>query len=108
LREMLAAVGAFVEATFATAADDRPWLALEPRHPCVNNVRIVRLQLEVHRADTVRDKQHFAPRLSAVSCFEHTALVVWFEDVAVSCDPNDVRVCRMNANRADLTGVVET
>src|SRR5215213_1474800 len=104
---MLAAVSAFIEPAFARAADDRPRLALEARHPRVNNIRIAGLQLNVHRAHAVRDEQDFAPRLPAVSCFENTALVVWLEDVAVSCDPRDVRIVRMNANSADLPGVVE-
>src|SRR5215213_2197159 len=76
LREMLATVSALVEPTFTRAADDRPRFALETRHPCVNNTRIAWLHLDIHRTNSVRYKEDFAPRLPAVSCFENTALIV--------------------------------
>ena len=104
---MFAAVSAFVEAAFAAAADDRPGLALEMRHPGIDDVRIPRLQLEVHRADAVRDKQNFAPRLTAVSCFKYAALVIGFESIALCRYPDNVRISRMNANCSNLAGVVQ-
>src|SRR6185369_8191852 len=106
--EVFAAVGALVKTTFTTTADDRPRFALEMRHPRVNHIRIAWLQLDIHRADRVRDKQYFAPRLAAVRRFENAALVVRLEDVAIRCDPRDVGICWMNAHCADLSGVVET
>src|SRR5437868_7294737 len=74
LREVLAAVSALIKAAVARTADDRPWLALQPRHPGVNDIGIAWLQLEIHCAKLIRDEQNFSPGLPAVHCLEHASL----------------------------------
>ncbi len=106
-RERLAAVRALVESAFPGTADDGPRLALEPRHPRVDDVRVGRVDLDVHRADLVRDVEHLLPGLSAVHRLEHAALGVRFERVAHRRHPDDVGVGGVDAHRADLAGVVE-
>ena len=107
LREVLAAVGALVEAAVARTADDRPGFAFEVRHPGVNNTGITGLQLDIHCAYAIRNEQNLAPSLSAVRGFEDAALSIRFESVALRRDPNDVRISRMNANASNLARVVE-
>jgi hypothetical protein len=107
LRERLARVAALVESTFARAADDRPGLALEARHPRVDDGRMARLQFDIHRAHAVVDEQDLPPGCAAIAGLEDAAIRAAFEGVAVCRDPDDVRICRVNANRRDLAGVVE-
>ena len=104
---MFTAVGALEKPAVARAADDRPGLAFESRHPRVNNIRIAGLQLDIHCAYAVGNEQNLAPGLSAVRGFEDAALSIRFESVALRRDPNDVRISRMNANASNLARVVE-
>src|SRR5262249_13041942 len=53
LRKVFATVSALVETAFATAADDGPGLTFQVRHPCVDDVWIAWLQLDIHSADSV-------------------------------------------------------
>src|SRR5713226_6605722 len=104
---MLATVSALVKAAVARAADDRPGLSFQPRHPRINHVWIAGLQLKIHRPNLIGDEQNLAPRLPAVGCLEHPAVRIRFERVALCRYPNDVRVCRMNPHRSNLPGIVE-
>src|SRR5712692_11811174 len=104
---MLATVSALVKAAVARAADDRPGLSFQSRHPRINHVWIAGLQLDIHRANLIRDEQNLAPRLAAVRRLEDTSVRIRFESVALRRHPNDVRVGRMNANRSNLPGIVE-
>src|SRR5260370_8416159 len=88
LREMLPAVRAPVEAAVLRAADDRPRLPLEPRHPGIDDTGVARLDLDVHRADAVRHEQHLAPRLPAVARLEYPALGIRLERVAAPPNPS--------------------
>jgi hypothetical protein len=108
---MFAAVGALVEPNARRAlraADDRPRLPLAAPHPRVDDVRVRRIELEVSRADAVGEEQHFLPRLSTVGRLEDAALGVRLERIADRGDPRDVRIRRVNAHGADLTGVVQS
>src|SRR5258708_40299329 len=96
-----------VEAAVLRAADDRPRLPLEPRHPGIDDTGVARLDLDVHRADAVRHEQHLAPRLAAVARLEYAALGIRLERVADRRNPCDVGIRRMNAHGADLSGVRE-
>src|SRR5438445_9566946 len=86
LCEMFTAVGALEKPAVARAADDRPGLAFESRHPRVNNIRIAGLQLDIHCAYAVGNEQDLAPGLSAVRGFEDAALSIRFESVALRRD----------------------
>src|SRR5438067_13219305 len=104
---MFTAVGALEKPAVARAADDRPGLAFESRHPRVNNIRIAGLQLDIHCAYAVGNEQNLAPGLSAVRGFEDAALSIRFESVDLRRDPNDVRIRRMNENRSNLDRLEE-
>ena len=107
LREVLAPVGALVEAAVVAAADDRPGLALQVREPGVDDVRIARLELDVHRADAVGEEEDLAPRLAAVGRLEDAPVGVVLEGVALRRHPHGVGVGRMDAHAANLTGVAQ-
>src|SRR4029079_2374781 len=100
-------IGTLVEAAIARAADDRPRLALESRHPGVDDVRVSGLNLDVHRADAVVDEEHLLPGLAAIGGLEYAALLVPLEGIPIRRNPDDVRVGRVNADRADLAGIVK-
>ena len=105
---MFAAVDALIEAALAGATDDCPRLALKTRHPDIDDVRIARLNLQIHGAHLIGYEQHPVPRLPSIRGFEHAAFGVRFEGVTLRRHPGDVRICRMDAHRSDLAGVVET
>src|SRR6476646_7924635 len=107
MAEGVAAVSALEEAAVARAADDRPWLSLQPRHPRIDDIRIAWLNLDVHGPDAVVDVEHLPPGLPAILCLEHSAFRVSFEGVAVGRDPGDVRVGRMDPHRSNLSGVIQ-
>src|SRR5258708_21194522 len=54
-----------VEAAVLRAADDRPRLPLEPRHPGIDDTGVARLELDVHRADAVRHEDRKSTRLNS-------------------------------------------
>ena len=104
---MLTTIHTSKKTAVARATDDRPWFSFEARHPRVHDVRIIGLKFDIHRPKPIGDREDLLPPTATIRCFEHTALAVRFEGVALRRDPNNVGVSRMNAHRADLTGVIE-
>src|SRR5215471_3189641 len=105
---MIAAIGALIEAAFARAANYRPRFPFQVRHPGVDDARVARLQLNVHRSNAVGHEQYFLPGIAAIGSFEHTAFGVRLERISHRCYPDDVWISCMYANRADLAGIVQT
>jgi hypothetical protein len=54
----------------------------------------------VLRQISTRPQHESRQTLSSKPRFEYAAFVVGFEDVAVGCDPNDVRIGRQRAGNA--------
>jgi hypothetical protein len=65
------------------------------------------LKFDIHRADTVVDVQHLTPVLPAVFRLEHSAFRVALERITIGRNPRDVRICRMDSDRTNLTSVIE-
>jgi hypothetical protein len=101
------AVGGLEHAALLAAAGVRPRLALEPPHPCVQNVRVHGVNLKVGRTVLLVDIQHLLPSLAAVGGHKHPAFGVGTERRANRSDPHGVRVARVDDNAANLARLAQ-
>src|SRR5215467_346668 len=102
-----AVVGGAVQAIFRAAAVQRPGSAPAFPHRGKKNVRILRIENDVNCAGAIVEIENFLPSFAAIDGAENAAVRVRAISVAKSGDKNDVRICWMNDECADVARVFQ-
>src|SRR5215203_4032242 len=86
----------------------RPGLALKTPHSGVKNVWVRGIDIEVGDAMLIVDVKGLGPGLTAIRSHKHAAFFVGTKSMTERADVDDVRILRMDGDRGDAFGVLET
>src|SRR5512132_2769459 len=102
-----AAVGGLVEAAAGAAAFEVPGLAANLVERRVDDAGVIGVEDDVDGARVLVLVENLLPRLAAVGGAEDAAFRVRAEGVADRRDQHDVRITRVDDDRADLARVLQ-
>src|SRR5438093_895047 len=80
----------------AAARVEAPWFAAKRVHSGVKDSRVLRIDVDIRTAAVFINEQRLRPGLTAVRCFEDTALFVRSPRASERSDISDIRVARIN------------
>src|ERR1700733_8078262 len=101
------AVGGAIQSTSRTTAGEIPRLSACLPQRGVDDLRVMWVETHVDRTGLRILVQNLGPGLAAVSRAEHAALGIRTEGMPESGDQHDVRIVRIDDERADLAGILK-
>src|SRR6185369_10627561 len=99
----VAAISSFVKpAAGALPRAVLPWALTRGPQVSVNDFRVLRIESERDRAGVLVFVENFLPRLAAIRRSKHAALFVRAVRMSQSSDVDEIRIARIDEDRADL------